>query len=154
MRPKKLKTNVSLNYKQSKEITVFVLSLSSTLSAGWAKFKCAYNKIKKLQSCTIWQSDICKKKVEKKIYKEEKAQINQEKQTKQRRVLWLNVITVDIIDYWRLWPFLPLHVLIVRVPFCFLRTKTQQRKINVLHRYSSMEFCFPPNVSWDMVIIE
>jgi len=39
--------------------------------------------------------------VEKKIYKEEKAQINQEKQTKtkQRRVLWLNVITVDIIDY-------------------------------------------------------
>ena len=51
------------------------------LSAGWAKFKCAYNKIKKLQSCTIWQSDICKE-VEKKIYKEEKAQINQEKQNK------------------------------------------------------------------------
>ena len=54
----------------------------------------------KLRNYKAAQSDnlIYVKKVEKKIYKEEKAQINQEK-TKQRRVLWLNVITVDIIDY-------------------------------------------------------
>jgi len=54
----------------------------------------------KLRNSKSAQSDnlIYVKKVEKKIYKEEKAQINQEK-TKQRRVLWLNVITVDIIDY-------------------------------------------------------
>ena len=53
-----------------------------------------------LRNSKAAQSDnlIYVKKVEKKIYKEEKAQINQEK-TKQRRVLWLNVITVDIIDY-------------------------------------------------------
>ena len=56
----------------------------------------------KLRNSKSAQSDnlIYVKKVEKKIYKEEKAQINQEKtKTKQRRVLWLNVITVDIIDY-------------------------------------------------------
>jgi len=56
----------------------------------------------KLRNSKAAQSDnlIYVKKVEKKIYKEEKAQINQEKtKTKQRRVLWLNVITVDIIDY-------------------------------------------------------
>jgi len=56
----------------------------------------------KLRNYKAAQSDnlIYVKKVEKKIYKEEKAQINQEKtKTKQRRVLWLNVITVDIIDY-------------------------------------------------------
>jgi len=57
----------------------------------------------KLRNYKAAQSDnliYVKKKVEKKIYKEEKAQINQEKtKTKQRRVLWLNVITVDIIDY-------------------------------------------------------
>jgi len=55
----------------------------------------------KLRNSKAAQSDnlIYVKKVEKKIYKEEKAQINQENKTKQRRVLWLNVITVDIIDY-------------------------------------------------------
>ena len=56
----------------------------------------------KLRNYKAAQSDnlIYVKKVEKKIYKEEKAQINQEKtKTKQRRVLWLNVITVDIKDY-------------------------------------------------------